>query len=97
MTKETATLTAVMERYGLTVKLAMISTFATFALFLMVFLTGPVYEWSGFATYSLTLIPFGLAFLYSVTAFFHAKFSEKAVRDEEEKILLQKRKNKTKK
>ena len=95
MTKETATLTAVMERYGLTVKLAMISTFATFALFLMVFLTGPVYEWSGFATYSLTLIPFGLAFLYSVTAFFHAKFSEKAVRDEEEKILLQKRKNKT--
>lgn len=93
MTKETATLTAVMERYALTVKLAMISSFATLALFLMVFLTGPVYEWSGFTTYSLNIIPFGLAFLYSLTAFFHAKFSEKAVRDEEEKILLQKRKN----
>ncbi|MBO4303677.1 MAG: hypothetical protein J6A21_03755, partial [Lentisphaeria bacterium] len=54
----------------------------------------PVYEWSGFTSYSLSLIPFALAFLYSVTAFFHAKFSEKAVRDEEEKLLLQKRKNK---
>ncbi len=94
MSKETATLTAVMERYGLTVKLAMISSIATLALFLMVFLTGPVYEWSGFTSFSLAIIPFALAFLYAVTAYFHAKFSEKAVRDEEEKILLQKRKNK---
>ena len=94
MSKETATLTAVMERYGLTVKLSMISSVATLALFLMVFLTGPVYEWSGFTSFSLAIIPFALAFLYSVTAYFHAKFSEKAVRDEEEKLLLQKRKNK---
>ena len=92
MSTENTTLTSVMERYGLAVKVAIVSSAVTFGLLLMVFLAGPVYEWSGFTTFSLAVIPFALAFFYSLTALFHGMFSEKAVRDEEEKILLRKRK-----
>ncbi len=92
MSNESSNLSTVMERYSLSVKLAGISCAVSAALSILVLLAGPVYEWSGFVTFSLTAIPFVLSFVFSVMALIHSKFSESAVRDEEEKVLLQKRK-----
>ncbi len=92
MSNDSNNLSAVMERYSLSVKLAAISCVVSAALSILVLLAGPVYEWSGFTTFSLTAIPYVLSFLFSMMALIHSKFSESAVRDEEEKTLLQKRK-----
>ena len=96
MANDNNNLNAVQERYALSVKLAWIALGASAALSVLVLLTGPVYDWSGFVTYSLAVVPFFLAFIFALLAVIQAKFSAAAVRDEEEKILLQKRKeNKT--
>ena len=96
MANDNNNLNAVQERYALAVRLAWISVCASAVLSVLVLLTGPVYDWSGFASYSLAVIPFFLASIFALLAVIQAKFSAAAVRDEEEKILLQKRKeNKT--
>ena len=96
MANDNNNLNAVQERYALAVRLAWISICASAVLSVLVLLTGPVYDWSGFASYSLAVIPFFLASIFALLAVIQAKFSAAAVRDEEEKILLQKRKeNKT--
>ncbi|OQA82649.1 MAG: Modulator of FtsH protease HflK [Lentisphaerae bacterium ADurb.Bin242] len=92
MANDSNNLSAVMERYALSVRLAGVSCVVSAALSILVFLAGPVYEWSGFVTFSLAAIPFVLAFVFSLLALIHSKFSENAVHDEEEKILLRKRK-----
>ena len=96
MTNDNNNLNAVMERYALSVKLAAVSLGVTAALSILVFLAGLVYDWSGFISFSLAVIPFTLALVFSLLALIQGKLSAAAVRDEEEKILLQKRKeNKT--
>lgn len=92
MANDNNNLNAVQERYALAGRLGWVSIGASAVLSVLVLLTGPVYDWSGFASYSLAVIPFFLAFLFALLAMIQAKFSAAAVRDEEEKILLQKRK-----
>ena len=58
MQSENTNLTAVLERAGLAVKLSIISTILSAVLSVIILLTGPVYEWAGFATYTLALVPF---------------------------------------
>lgn len=92
MQNENTNLTAVLERAGLAVKLSIISCVLSAVLSIIILLTGPVYEWAGFATFTLSLIPFTIAFLCALMAWIHSKLTEKAIRDEEEKVILQKRK-----
>ena len=92
MQSENTNLTAVLERAGLAVKLSIVATILSAVLTVIILLTGPVYEWAGFATYTLALIPFAIAFLCALMAWVHSKLTEKAIRDEEEKLILQKRK-----
>ena len=92
MQSESTNLTAVLERAGLAVKLSIIASILSAVLSVIILLTGPVYEWAGFATYTLALIPFTIAFICALMAWIHSKLTEKAIRDEEEKLILQKRK-----
>ena len=92
MANDNNNLNAVQERYTLSVRLAAVGLGVSAVLSVLVFLAGPVYEWSGFASFSLSLIPFVLAMIFSLMALIQGRFSVAAVRDEAEKILLQKRK-----
>ena len=92
MANDNNNLNAVQERYALSVRLAAVGLGVCVVLSVLVCLAGPVYEWSGFASFSLSLIPFVLAVIFSLMAVIQGRFSVAAVRDEAEKILLQKRK-----
>ena len=92
MTNDNNNLNAVQERYALSVRLAAVGLGVSAVLSILVFLAGIVYEWSGFPSFSLCLIPYVLAVIFSLMALIQGRFSVAAVRDEAEKILLQKRK-----
>ena len=92
MTNDNNNLGAVQERYALSARLAMVALGVSLVLTVLVFLAGPVYDWSGFISFSLAVIPFALAVVYALMSLIQNKFAVAAVRDEEEKILLQKRK-----
>ena len=96
MTNDNNNLNAVQERFSLSVRLAAVALGVSVVLSVLVLLAGPVYEWSGFTSFSLAVIPFILAAVFSLMALIQGRFAVAAVRDEAEKILLQKRKeNKT--
>ena len=96
MTNDNNNLNAVQERFSLSVRLAAVALGVSVVLSVLVLLAGPVYEWSGFTSFSLAVIPFVLAAVFALMALIQGRFAVAAVRDESEKILLQKRKeNKT--
>ena len=72
MQSENTNLTAVLERAGLAVKLSIVASFLSAVLSVIVLLAGPVYEWAGFATYTLAVIPFTLCLLYPSSAADHS-------------------------
>ena len=92
MANDNNNLSAVQERYALSVRLAAVALGVSAVLSVLVFLAGPVYDWSGFISFSLGLIPFVLATVFALLALIQGRFAVAAVRDEAEKILLQKRK-----
>ena len=92
MANDNNNLNAVQERYLLSARLAAIALGVCAVLSVLVFLAGPVYDWSGFTSFSLSLIPFVLAAIFALMALIQSRFAAAAVRDEAEKILLQKRK-----
>ncbi|MBO4648040.1 MAG: protease modulator HflK [Lentisphaeria bacterium] len=92
MANDNNNLSAVQERYMLSARLAAIALGVCAVLSVLVFLAGPVYDWSGFTSFSLSLIPFVLATIFALMALVQSRFAAAAVRDEVEKILLQKRK-----
>ena len=92
MANDNNNLNAVQERYALSVRLAAVALGVSAVLSVLVFLAGPVYDWSGFISFSLGLIPFVLATVFALLALIQGRFAVAAVRDEAEKILLQKRK-----
>lgn len=92
MLKDNMNISAALERSGLSVKLAAAACFITFAQTLLVFLVGFVYEWSGLMTFSLSLVAFGISFIFAVTAVVQCLLQKKSFQEEEEKILLEKRK-----
>lgn len=59
----------------------------------IVLLSGPVYQWAGFDTYSITIVPFVPALLFVLASLFLGVISTNAAREEEEKELLIKKKN----
>lgn len=96
MTNDNNNLNAVQERFSLSVRLAAVALGVSVVLSVLVLLAGPVYEWSGFTSFSLATIPFVLAAVFALMALIQGRFAVAAVRDEAEKIILQKRKeNKT--
>jgi len=92
MANDSNNLSAVQERYVLSVRLAAVALGVSAALTVLVFLAGPVYDWSGFTSFSLSVIPFWLATVFALLALIQGRFAVAAVRDEAEKILLRKRK-----
>lgn len=93
MTGETNNLSAVYERGRLSRRLAISALILSGCLSLVVFLAGPVYQWSGMPLFTLGLMPFVLALIFSLAAFWHALFFSRMVTEEEEKKLLEKRKS----
>lgn len=59
---------------------------------LIVFISGTVYSWTGFDTYSITVLPYIIALLFALASVFYGILSGKAAQEEEEKSLLEKRK-----
>jgi len=96
MANDNNNLSAVQERYALSVRLAAAALGVSAVLTVLAFLLGPIYDWSGFTSFSLGVIPFALAAIFALLALIQGRFAVAAVRDEAEKLLLQKRKeNKT--
>ncbi len=85
-------LSGVLERCRLSSILAILSLILSAVLALIVFLTGPVSQWGGFTLYSLGCFPFTVAAIFAIVALVHSKFYAKMVAEEEEKELLEKRK-----
>ncbi len=79
-------------RAGLNGVLSLVMLFFTALLTLVVFLTDSVYEWSGLKIFALTLFPFVFALLFSLSAYIRSRLFKAAIREEQEKILLEKRK-----
>ena len=59
---------------------------------LIVFISGTIYSWTGFDTYSITVLPYIIALLFALASVFYGILSGKAAQEEEEKSLLEKRK-----
>lgn len=81
-----------LERGRLSGKLAIGGLVLSGILTLTVFIAGPVYGWSGIRLFTMGMMPFLLAFVFSLMALIQAKFFVKTVAEEEEKRLLEKRK-----
>ncbi len=93
MTGEQNNLSAVYERGRLAKRLAIAGLILSGVLALVVFLAGPVYQWSGMELFTLGLLPFVLAFLFSLVSVWQSVFFMRMVSEEEEKQLLEKRKS----
>ena len=93
MTGEQNKLSAALERGRLAKNLAIAGIVLSAALSLTVFLVGPIYHWSGMELFTLGLLPFVLALIYAVSASVYAALYTKMIGQEEEKILLERRKS----
>ncbi|MBR2426616.1 MAG: hypothetical protein IKB16_07735 [Lentisphaeria bacterium] len=93
MTGEQNQLSVAMERGRLAKNLAIVGLVLAAVLALTIFLVGPVYQWSGMELFTLGLLPFVLAAIYSVCAAVHAALYTRMAAQEEEKLLLEKRKS----
>ncbi len=80
------------EQSRLSMKLAIFAAILAFGMGLFSLLAGVIYEWAGIGAFSLGVIPYALACLFSLSAMFHGMLSANAADEEMEKILLQKRK-----
>jgi len=92
MTEDISGLSLRIEKCRLATKLSFVALVVSFALWLLVLLAGPVYGWAGLDVFSLGVIPFGLASLFSASSVIRSLLMSKATLEEEEKILLEKRK-----
>ncbi len=92
MTEDISGLSLKIEKCRLATKLSFVALVISFALWLLALLAGPVYAWAGLDVFSLGVIPFGLAALFSASSLVRSLLMSKATLEEEEKILLEKRK-----
>lgn len=93
MSREPNKLSVVTERGRMAKRLAIVGLILSAGLTLTVFLAGPVYMWSGIALFSLGLFPFTLALIFCITALVQSVLFVRTMEEEEEKILLEKRKS----
>lgn len=93
MSGEQNKISAVTERGRMAKRLAVVGLILSAGLVLTVFLAGPVYVWSGLALFSLGLYPFLLSLVFCVVALVQSVLFVRTMEEEEEKILLEKRKS----
>ena len=93
MSGEQNKISAVSERGRMAKRLAVVGLILSAGLVLTVFLAGPVYVWSGLALFSLGLYPFLLALAFCIVALVQSVLFVRTMEEEEEKILLEKRKS----
>ena len=93
MSGEQNKISAVTERGRMAKRLAVVGLILSVGLVLTVFLAGPVYVWSGLALFSLGLYPFLLALVFCIVALVQSVLFVRTMEEEEEKILLEKRKS----
>lgn len=84
-------LASVLERGRLSVKLSAAALVLSAGLFVTIFLTA---SWGGIGVFKLGLIPFGAAMIFSLASLIQGAFFSRMVREEEEKQLLERRKEK---
>ena len=92
MVEDAAGLSSRIEQSRLSAKLSLVAVILTALLEVVVVVGGPLKGWAGLDIFSIAVLPFSLAFLFSIAAFVRASFLSKALVEEEEKLLLEKRK-----
>ena len=92
MSFQESNLPGMLERGKLSAGLALGMSVLSAALALTIFIAGPVYQWSGMRLFDMGLLPFILSFIFAVSALVRSKFLIRTVAEEEEKRLLEKRK-----
>ncbi len=80
------------ERVQLCGKLSVVSIVLCAVLCTVAFLAHAVFEWSGLPVFAYSLYPLFFALLFSAVSFVRARFSAAMLREEEEKALLERRK-----
>jgi len=86
-------LSGTIERAKLAGRIAIISLILSFLLALVVIVAGPAMKWAGMETFTLSLYPVTLAFLFSLCALVHSVFLRKTGEEEQEKLILEQRKS----
>ncbi len=92
MTNHDPGLAAPIERAGLCGKLSAVSLILCAVLCLIVFFAHSVFSWSGLPVFAGSLYPFFFALIFSAAALIRARFYSAMLREEEEKFLLERRK-----
>jgi len=92
MVEDLAGLPGKIERARLSAKLSLAAAILVAVIEIVAILAGPVKGWAGLDIFNISVLPFGLAFLFAVAAAVRANFLSKALIEEEEKLLLEKRK-----
>ncbi len=92
MVEDSAGLSARIEQARLSAKLSLAAVALAAIIEGVALAFGPIKGWAGLDVFCLASIPFGLALVFSIAAFVRASLLSKALVEEEEKILLEKRK-----
>ncbi len=92
MVEDASGLSARIERARLSAKISMASLVVAAILSIVALVGGPLKGWAGLDVFTIAVLPLSLALLFSVAAFLRAGFLAKALLEEEEKRLLEKRK-----
>lgn len=92
MNTDSTSLAESQERGRLCGRLAAAAVVLSLGLAAIVFFADAVFEWSGLKIFTLALYAFVFALFFSIAAYAHAAFFRRAMQEEEERILLEKRK-----
>ncbi len=92
MIKSESGLSVPIERAGLCGKLSVVSMILCAVLCVIPFLAHTVSGWSGLPVFSCSIFPFFFALIFSAAALVRARLYSAMLREEEEKILLERRK-----
>lgn len=90
---KTGDLSSTVERARLAGRIAIVSLVLSLILALVVIVAGPATQWAGMETFTLSLYPITLAFLFSICALVHSAFLRKMAEEEQEKLILEQRKS----
>ena len=91
MQKDLSGLSGMIERSRLSKKLCYIAFITTLLLCGIVFTADVIFEWSGLKIFSLALFPLTFALIFSIVAVLQAAFLSRMLVEEEEKRLLERR------
>lgn len=92
MVEDAAGLSSRIEQSKLSVKLSIAAALLAAVIETVALVFGPLKGWAGLDVFCVASLPFGLALLFAIAALVRASLLAKALVEEEEKILLEKRK-----